>query len=88
MKKLTPKDLAKERELAAVGRLQKFYKALNTIAHVFSQLQQLRIDLLGEGTKAGMIGTKEGNAIVRLGQMLEKGKGAMKEDFTKVTGEF
>ena len=50
------------------------YEGQRKVAAIFSQMQQLRIELLG-GDKQDIL----------LGQMLEKGKDAMKDTFLKAT---
>jgi hypothetical protein len=58
-------------------------KGIEIVAKVFSQLQLTRLELLrmgGEDAKS-----ESGHQDMFLGQILEKGKEAMKDDFLKAT---
>ena len=63
------------------------HKGVHAAASVFSYMQEVRRELLELGTRPGVKGTPEGNQDIKLAQMLEDGKDAMKEKFTKLTLE-
>lgn len=70
-----------------LSRQRKLNRAVRRMADAFAELQRIRHELIALGSSKDMLGTKEGNIVLRLGQLPEKGKDAMKHDFVRITGE-
>lgn len=70
-----------------LARQRKMQRAVRRMADAFAELQRIRHELIAMGSAEDMIGTREGNIILRLGQLPEKGKDAMKHDFVCITSE-
>tara|TARA_Y100000034_G_C6684801_1_gene301202 strand:+ start:286 stop:486 length:201 start_codon:yes stop_codon:yes gene_type:complete len=62
-------------------------EGIKLAAEAFSHLQRIRGELLELGGKATLKKAGSGNQDIRLGQMLEDGKDAMKDTFAKITME-
>ena len=58
-------------------------EGIHKFAKVLSMMQETRNELLHMGTKPGVIDKQD----IRLGQLLEVAKDAVKDDFNKITME-
>ncbi len=56
-------------------------------AKILSQMQQARLDLIELGTRPEMVGTKSGNQDIKLGQLFETAKEAIKDRFASIVSE-
>jgi hypothetical protein len=64
------------------------WKGIHAFAGLMTQMQILRGELIRMGSEKKALGTPEGNQDIRLGQILDKGKDAMKWDFARIAQEF
>ncbi len=56
-------------------------------AKILSQMQQARLDLIELGTCPELVGTPSGNQNIRLGQLFETAKDAIKDEFARIVAE-